>query len=79
MSVDEDAPRRWQAVHDGVAYQMALEKVGNRYFASWLCAACVELSGSTLRGDTPEEAIERANDRLIIHQKHVHGAGPIAK
>jgi hypothetical protein len=72
MSFGGDTPRRHDVILDDVAYKIVVEMADDRYFASWMCLACVELSGSTLRGDTPEEAIDRAKDRMADHHSRFH-------
>ena len=56
----------------GVSYRIVVQEYDNRYFASWLCMTCTELAGSTVRGDTLDEAVDRAKVRVADHHESFH-------
>jgi hypothetical protein len=71
MSIECDS-RLWHCVVDDVTYRMVALEADNRFFVSWMCIRCVELAGSTLRGATRDEAIERATVRIADHHELFH-------
>ena len=56
----------------GARYRIIVQAYDNRYFASWLCLTCTDLAGSTLRGNTPDEAVARAKVRVADHHELFH-------
>jgi hypothetical protein len=75
MSTEGDDARGKNAASDRARYTIIIELAGDRWFASWRCMICTELTGNTLRGDTLDAAVARATGRIDNHHKQFH-SGP---
>ena len=56
----------------GVTYLVAIRRRDDRYYASWECTACREISVTKFEGSTPEEAASFAGANIGVHHGHAH-------
>jgi hypothetical protein len=62
----------------GVTYAVAVRRRDDRYYASWECMACHEISVTKFEGSTPEEAASFAGANIGVHHGHAHRKPPEA-
>jgi hypothetical protein len=73
---------RHELLLGGVKYLLAIRHRNGRYYASWECTACHEISVTNFEGSNPVEAASFAGENIGVHHRHRHrettepGGGP---
>jgi hypothetical protein len=65
--------RREQIELDGIPYDVGIEHAGSDFTGKWHCQRCGARGDTTLKSQTPDQALERAKVSVFAHHTLAHG------